>query len=181
MGVLSLLLLCFSYSFFPQPPQLAALTLLRAIRGSRRPIPLGSRVEHFWKCFFGEQKIYSYTTPIPPSRRALFAEGTVESPPLKYNSPLFHITSNIDKYSQQPIQQSPRTQVQLRNRWEILIIIPYITVSSAFFSLCDVSNTTLLSSKKKGSIMRGERGKRAHHQFKAITLVFLTHIHTQVQ
>lgn len=161
-----MLLLCF-YVFHHNHP---AFSHPKRAREGWQLTLCRARVEIFLKMFFGEK----CTTPIPshPTHLSRFILKKNIKSPLKYNSPLFHITSNIDKftYTQQPIQQHTYTGAE--NRWEILIIIPYITV---LFFVCHVSNTTLLSKKRRTGIMREEK---AHHQFKAITLVFLTHTHT---
>lgn len=89
--------------------------------------------------------------------------------PLKYNSPLFHITSNIDKhpYTQQSIQQHTHTDAAAENS---LRDPHHHPLHYRVLFSCD-SNTTLLN--KEQALCEGEKG--AHHRFKAITLVFLTH------
>lgn len=164
--------------FFHSPPFQHALTPRRET-GARERSQLTlrrARVEIFWKCFFAE-KMYDTRSTHPHlflSRLSLrwMLKKNIKSP-LKYNSPLFHITSNIDKraYTQQPIQQSTNTNIDGEKiRWEILIIIPYITV---FFSSSMYLIQHYWAEQQRKALF--EQGEQAHHQFKAITLVFLTH------
>lgn len=182
MGVLSLLLLLCFYIFPDHPAQHRASSHPSAEseqggeKRNTRLTPRRARVENFLKMFFSAKKCIRHSfhpRPLPPASLS-FEKKNIKSP-LKYNSPLFHITSNIDKHTHTHnnlIQQNTHTSVVGENRWEILIIIPYITV---LFLVRRVSNTTLLEQEETG-IMRVERGRAStHHQFKAITLVFLTH------